>query len=101
MLHFKSQVENQNHLYLTSQGRDFTLHYISYLVGVLCKSVGVLLAEVRAGGAGALSRGPAEGVAATSLTGADRGLLSGGDPTWLPVREPAWPEDRQIKFRSR
>lgn len=60
---------------------------------VLCKSVGVLLAEVRAGGAGALSRGPAEGVAATSLTGADRGPPSGGDLTWLPVREPAGPGD--------
>ncbi len=94
MLHFKSQVENQNHLYLTSQGRDFNRHYVSYLVGVwVCKSVGVLLAEVRAGGAGALSQGPAGGVAATSLTGADRGPLSGGDPTWLPVREPVGPGD--------
>lgn len=65
-----------------------TLHHASYLVDVLCKSVGVLLAEVRAGGAGALSRGPAEGVAATSLIGADRGPLSGGDLTWLPVHGP-------------
>ncbi len=60
---------------------------------VLCKSVGVLLAEVRAGGAGALSQGPAEGVAATSLTGADHVPLSGGDLTWLPVHGPAEPED--------
>lgn len=59
----------------------------------LCKNVGVLPAEVRAGGAGALSRGPAEGAAATSLTGADRVLPSGGDLTWVPVREPAWPGD--------
>lgn len=58
------------------------------LVGVLCKSVGVLLAEVRAVGAGPLCRGPAEGVAAASPAGADRGLLSGEDRTWLPVRGP-------------
>lgn len=49
----------------------------------------MLLAEVRAGGAGALSRGPAEeGAAATSLTGADRGSPSGGALTWLPVHVP-------------
>lgn len=47
----------------------------------ICRSVGVLLAEVRAVGAGALSRGPAEGVAVTLLTGADRGFPSGGDLT--------------------
>lgn len=47
----------------------------------------MLLAEVRAGGAGALSQGPVE-VAATSLTGADHGPLSGGDLTWLPVHGP-------------
>lgn len=40
--------------------------YVSYLVDVLCKSVGVLLAEVRAGGAEAQSLGPAEGGAVTS-----------------------------------
>lgn len=56
-------------------------------MGDLCKSVGVLLAEVHAGGAGALSRGPAE-EAATSLTEADRGSQSGGDLTWLLVRGP-------------
>lgn len=60
----------------------------SFLVDVLCKSVGVLLAEVRAGGAGALTQGPAEGAAATSLTGADHGPPNGGDLTWLPVRGP-------------
>lgn len=57
-------------------------------MGVLCKSVGVFLAEVRVGGAGALSLGPAEGAAATSLTEADHGPLSGGDLTWLPVHGP-------------
>lgn len=56
-------------------------------MGVLCKSVGVLLAEVHAGGAGALSRAPAE-EAATSLIGADCGRLNDGDLTWLPGREP-------------
>lgn len=61
---------------------------VSYLVDVLCKSVGVLPAVVRAAGAGALSRGPAEEAAAASLTGADRGSPSGGGPTWLPVRGP-------------
>lgn len=49
---------------------------VSYLVDVLCKSVGVPLAEVRAGGAGALSLDPAEVVPATLLSGADRGLPS-------------------------
>lgn len=52
---------------------------------VVCRSVGVLPAEVHAG---ALSQGPAEGAAVTSLTGADRGLLSGGDLTWLLVHGP-------------
>ena len=61
---------------------------MSYLVDVRCKSVGALPAVVRAGGAGALSRGPAEEAAAASLTGADRGSPSGGGPTWLPVRGP-------------
>lgn len=55
------------------------------LVGVLCKSAGVLLAEVHAEGAGALR--PAE-TAATLLTGADRGSLSGEDLTWVLVRGP-------------
>lgn len=54
---------------------------------VLCRSAGVLLAEVRVG-AEALSQGPAEGAAATSLTGADHGSPSGGDLTWLLVRGP-------------
>lgn len=67
---------------------------------VLSKSVGVLLAEVRVGGAGALSLGPAEGVAATSLTGADHGPLSGGDLTWLPVHGPEGQEIDQAKFRT-
>lgn len=67
------------------------LHYVWYLVDARCKSVGVLLAEVRAGGAGALSRDPAEGAAATSLTEADRDLLSGGDLTWLLVHGPVGP----------
>ena len=57
---------------------------------VRCKSVGVLLAVVRAVGAGALSRGPAE-EAVTSITGADRGSLNGGDLPWLPVRGPGRP----------
>lgn len=88
------QTENNYKSYtlpqIENQGIDFTRHYVySYLVDVLCKSVGVLLAVVHAGGAGALSRGPAEEAAATSLTGADRGSPSGGDPTWLPVHGPA------------
>lgn len=66
---------------------------------VLCKSVGVLLAEVRAGGAGALSQGPAEAVA-TLLTGADRVPPSGVDQTWLPVHGPVGPGDKQIQFRT-
>lgn len=57
-------------------------------MGVQCKSVGVLLAEVHAGGAGALSRVPAEVAAESSLTGADCGHLSDGDLTWLPGHEP-------------
>lgn len=57
-------------------------------MGVQCKSVGVLLVEVHAGGAGAPSRAPAEVAAAASLTGADCGHLSDGDPTWLPGHEP-------------
>lgn len=56
-------------------------------MGVQCKSVGVPLAEVHAGGAGAPSRAPAE-EAAASLTGADCGHLSDGDLTWLPGHEP-------------
>lgn len=58
------------------------------LVGVLCKSVGVLLAEVHAGGAGAPSQAPAEEEAAASLTGAGCGHLSDGGQTWLPGHEP-------------
>lgn len=51
-----------------------------------CRSVGVLLAEVRVGGAGALHQGPAE--AATLLFGADHGSPNGGDPKWLLEHEP-------------
>lgn len=71
-----------------ADGREQGVFVPALLVDVLCKSVGVLLAVVHAGGAGALSRGPAEEAAATSLTGADRGSPSGGDPTWLPVHGP-------------
>lgn len=63
---------------------------------VLCRSADVLLAEVHAGGAGALSQGPAEGVAVTSLTGADRGFPSGGDLTWLLVRGPGGARSQQV-----
>lgn len=63
-----------------------------YLVGI-CRSVGVLLAEVHAVGAGELS--PAEGAAVTSLTGADRDFPSGGDLTWLLVHGPGMPEEGQ------
>lgn len=59
----------------------------------ICKSVGVLLAEVRAEGAAVLIRDPA-GVAAASLTGADRGSPSGGALTWLLVRGPGMPENK-------
>lgn len=71
-----------------ADGREQGAFVPALLVRVLCKSVGVLPAEVRAEGAGALSRGPAEGAAATSLTGAGRGLRSGGDLTWVPERGP-------------
>lgn len=71
-----------------ADGRKQDVFVPALLVDALCKSVGVLLAEVRAGGAGALSQGPAEGAAATSLTGADHVLPSGGGLTWLPVRGP-------------
>lgn len=64
------------------------MHDTTYLAGVQCKSVGVLLAEVHAAGAGATSRAPAEVEAAASLTGADCGHLSDGDLTWLPGHEP-------------
>lgn len=71
-----------------ADGREQGVFVLALLVDAQCKSVGVLLAEVRAGGAGALSRDPAEGAAATSLTEADRDLLSGGDLTWLLVHGP-------------
>lgn len=58
---------------------------VSYLVDVLCKSVGVPLAEVHAG---ALSLDPAEVVPATLLSGADRGLRSDGDRAWLQLHGP-------------
>lgn len=54
---------------------------------VLCKSVGVLLAEVHVGGAAARRRGLAV-EAAASPAGADRGSPSGEGPTWLLVRGP-------------
>lgn len=60
----------------------------AWLVDVLCKSVGVPLAEGRAGGAGAPSLDPAEVVPATSLSGAGRGLPSGGDLAWLQPHGP-------------
>lgn len=69
-----------------------SLRATSYPVGVQCKSVGVLLAEGHAGGAGAPSRAPAE-EAAASLTGADCAHLSDGDLTWLPGREPGRRQD--------
>lgn len=86
----KSKQKNFTCVFLltdNSFGIAVSWHDTSYLVGVLCKSVGVLLAEVHAGGAGALSQAPAE-EAATSLTGADCGRLNDGDLTWLPGREP-------------
>lgn len=66
---------------------------------VLCKSVGVLLAVVRAAGAVAPSRGPAAGEAGASLTGAGRDSLNGVDPTWRPVRGPARPRDGKNKIQ--
>lgn len=51
---------------------------------VLCRSVGVLLAV----GAGAQSRGPAEGAPAASLPEGGRGSQSGGGPTWPLERGP-------------
>lgn len=71
-----------------ADGREQGASVPALLVDVLCKSVGVRLAVVRAGGAGAQSRAPVEAVAATSLAEADRGSPSGGDLTWLPVRGP-------------
>lgn len=56
-------------------------------MGVLCKSAGVFLAEVRAEGAGALRRDPAE-QSATLLAGADHGYLCGEDLAWLLGRGP-------------
>lgn len=63
------------------------MHHFSNLVGVLCNSAGVLLVEVHVVGAVALLRDPAE-KAATSLTGADRGSLSGEELTLLLVHGP-------------
>lgn len=84
-------VENQHYI------KNIPLHLVqsvmpervSYLVDVLCKSVGAPLAEVRAGGAGALSLDPAEVVPATLLSGADRGLRSDGDQAWLQQHGPS------------
>lgn len=64
-----------------ADGREQGAFVPALLVDVLCKSVGVLLAVVRAGGAGPLSQGPAEEVAATLPTGVDHGPPCGGDPT--------------------
>lgn len=66
--------QTESHLFNQSRNR------VSYLVEI-CRNAGVLPAEVRAVGAGALSQGPAGGEAATLLTVADRGSLSGGDLT--------------------
>lgn len=67
---------------------------VSYLVGVLCKSVGVPLAEVRAEGAAALSLDPAEVVPVTLLSEADRGLPSDGDLAWLQLHGPSKTQKR-------
>lgn len=65
------------------------------------------LAEVRAGGAGALSLDPAEVVPATLLSGAGRGLPSGGDLAWLQQHGPSEKHrraqlttDRNLCFRA-
>lgn len=71
-----------------ADGRKQGVFEPASLVDVRCRSVGVLLAVVRAVGAGALSRDPAEEEAVTSLTGADRGSPNGEDLTWLPVHGP-------------
>lgn len=68
--------------------------YVLYLVDVLCKSVGVPLAGVHAGGAGALSLDPAEVVPATLLS--DRGHLSDVGLAWLQLRGPSKKEKRSI-----
>lgn len=70
--------------------------YVLYLVDVLCKSVGVPLAGVHVGGAGALSLDPAEVVPATLLSEADRGRLSDGDLAWLQLHGPSQKEKRSI-----
>lgn len=70
--------------------------YVLYLVDVLCKSVGVPLAGVHVGGAGALSLDPAEVVPATLLSEADRGRLSDGDLAWLQLHGPSQEEKRSI-----
>lgn len=82
-----------------TDGREQGEFVPASLVGVQCKSVGVPLAEVHAGGAGAPSQAPAE-EAAASLTGADCGHLSDGDLTWLPGHEPvrSAPGDMWVGF---
>lgn len=74
---------------------------VSYLVDVLCKSVGVPLAEGRAGGAGAPSLDPAEVVPATSLSGAGRGLPSGGDLAWLQPHGPSYKKKKKSSIDNR
>lgn len=64
-------------------GRKHGVAALALLVEV-CRSVGGVPAE----GAGTLSQGPAEEVAATLLTGADRGSPSGEDLTLLLVHAP-------------
>lgn len=68
--------------------------YVLYLVDVLCKSVGVPLAGVHAGGAGALSLDPAEVVPATLLS--DRGHPSDVGLAWLQLRGPSKKEKYSI-----
>lgn len=65
------------------------------LEGVLCRSVGVLLAEAHAVGAGALSRDLAGEEVATLTTVVVHGCQNGGDLTWLLVHGPVLfdPED--------
>lgn len=60
----------------------------AWLVDVLCRSVGVPLAEARAVGVGALCRGLVEEAAAASLSVADRDCLNDEDQTWLLVHVP-------------
>lgn len=71
------------------------LWFVLYLEGVLCRSVGVLLAEAHAVGAGALSRDLAGEEVATLTTVVVHGCQNGGDLTWLLVHGP----ERQYRFK--